>query len=195
MTEAVLPLSPRAMSKTPARPPRDARRKGPQLEVRGSIPPFTEFIPTNVFYLGFLSMSLRYPCEQHQFAEQGLIKWANGHLPGTPINQRISNYNGLDFLQIAESIKDIRGSCAPKNMISQGPDHEMLEGLFALVDFLLGEDANSGTVKVDEVLQSKREKAFQLLRALRAWEGHRAVLQPIGMNAPQAGSSRVITRV
>ena len=75
----------------------------------------------------------------------------------------------------------------------------MLEGLFALVDFLLGEDANSssGTVNIDDVLQSKREKAFQLLRALRAWEGHRAraVLQPIGMNAPQAGPSRVTARV
>jgi hypothetical protein len=73
-------------------------------------------------------------------------------------------------------------------MFSQGPDHETLEGLFALVDFLLGED-NSGAVNINEVLQSKREKVFQLLRALRAWEGHRAVLQPIGMNAPQGGLS------
>jgi hypothetical protein len=166
MAEAVLPLSPSAESKAPVRPPRDARRKGPQRE-------------------------------QHQFAEQGLIKWANGHLPGTPVNHRISNYNELDFLRIAESIKDIRGSCAaPKSMFPQGPDQEMLEGLFALVDFLLGEDANSssGTVNIDDALQSKREKAFQLLRALRAWERHRAVLQPIGMNAPQAGPSQVIAR-
>jgi hypothetical protein len=134
------------------------------------------------------------PCEQHQFAEQGLIKWANGHLPSTPINQGISNYNGPDLLRIAESIKDIRGSCAPKTMFSQGPDHETLEGLFTLVDFLLGEDANSGAVNIDDVLQSKREKAFQLLRALRAWEGHRAVLQPIGMNAPQGGPSPAIAQ-
>src|SRR6266567_3286011 len=33
MTNAVFPLSPSATSKPPVRPPRDARRKGPQLEV------------------------------------------------------------------------------------------------------------------------------------------------------------------
>ena len=80
-------------------------------------------------------------------------------------------------------------------MFSQDPDHDTLEGLFALVDFLLGEDANSGVVNMNDVLRSKREKVFQLLRALRAWEGHRAVLQPIGMNAPQGGPSRAITQV
>lgn len=81
-------------------------------------------------------------------------------------------------------------------MSSQGPDHETLEGLFALVDFLLGEDTNSGpgAVNIDDVLQSKREKAFQLLRALRAWEGHRAVLQPIGMNAHQGGPPQAIAQ-
>lgn len=161
-TKAVFSLSPSGTSKAPVRPPRDARRKGPQLE--------------------------------HQLAEQGLIKWANGHLPA-PINHRTSNYNGLDLLRIAESIKDIGGSCVPKSIYSQSPDHETLEGLFALIDFLLDEDANSGTVNMNDVLRSKREKVFQLLRALRAWEGHRAVPQQIGMNAPQEGPSQAITRV
>lgn len=59
MTKAVFPLAPSATSKPPVRPPRDARRKGPQLEVRGLIPPSTEFIPTNVFYSGFLTLLLR----------------------------------------------------------------------------------------------------------------------------------------
>ena len=59
MTKAVSPLSPSATSKAPVRPPRDARRKGSQLEVRGLTPPFTECIPTNVFYSGFLSPLLR----------------------------------------------------------------------------------------------------------------------------------------
>ena len=61
MTKVVLPLSPTARSKAPVRPPRNARRKGPQLEVRGLliIPAFTEFIPTNVFYSGLLSLLLR----------------------------------------------------------------------------------------------------------------------------------------
>jgi len=80
-------------------------------------------------------------------------------------------------------------------MYSQGPDHETLEGLFALVDFLLGEDPNSGAVSMNEALRSKREEVFQLLKALRAWEGHRAVLHPIGMNAPQGGPSHAITQV
>lgn len=107
-----------------------------------------------------------------------------------------SDYSELDLLRIAESIKDMRGSCTPTSMVSsQGPKHDTLEGLFALVDFLLGEDTNSEEVNIDDMLQSKREKAFQLLRALRAWEGHRSVLQPIEMNAPQGGPSRAITRV
>jgi hypothetical protein len=80
-------------------------------------------------------------------------------------------------------------------MFSSGPDHETLEGLFALVDFLLGEDANSGAVNMNDELRGKREKVFQLLRALRAWEEHRAVLQPIGMNVPQGGPSQAITWV
>jgi hypothetical protein len=59
MTKAAFPLSPSATSKAPVRPPRDTRRKCPQLEVRGLIPSFTELIPTNVFYSGFLSLLLR----------------------------------------------------------------------------------------------------------------------------------------
>ena len=137
------------------------------------------------------------PYEQHQFAEQGLIKWTDGHLPGTPLNHITFNHDGLSLLQIAESIKDARDSCAPKSMVSQGSDHETIEGLFALVDFLLGEDANSEAVNhhIDDVLRSKREKVVQLLRALRAWEGHRAVLQSVGMNAPQGGPTQALTRV
>ena len=79
-------------------------------------------------------------------------------------------------------------------MFSQGPEYETLEGLFTLVDFLLGEDADFDAPNINDMLRSKREKAFQLLRALRAWEGHRAVLQPIGMNASQGGPSQAITQ-
>ena len=45
MTKAVFPLAPSATSKPPVRPPRDARRKGPQLEVRGIIPPLPILYP------------------------------------------------------------------------------------------------------------------------------------------------------
>ena len=57
MAEAVLPLSPSAESKAPVRPPRDARRKRPQLEVRGLVASFTEFLPTTVSFSVFLSLS------------------------------------------------------------------------------------------------------------------------------------------
>lgn len=140
-----------------------------------------------------LSSVVTLPCEQPQFADQGLTKWASGNLPGTSINDRISNYSGLDLLRIAEQIKDIGGSCSPDSVLSQRPDHEMLEGLFTLVDFLLGEDANSDAVNTDDVHRCRRDRVFQMLRALRAWEGHRAV-QPIGI-APQGGPSQAITWV
>jgi hypothetical protein len=68
MTKAVVPLSPITRSKAPVRPPRDARRKRPHHEVRGLIPPFAEFIPTNFFYSGFLSLLLR--CHANRTSSQ-----------------------------------------------------------------------------------------------------------------------------
>lgn len=84
----------------------------------------------------------------------------------------------------------MRGSCTADSVLSQRTDQEMLEGLFTLVDFLLGEDAKSDAVdSIDDVHRSRRDKVFQMLRALRAWEGHRAV-QPIGIAQPQGGPSQ-----
>ena len=108
------------------------------------------------------------------------MKWANDHLPGTQVNSGVSNCSGVDILQIVESIKDIRSCCAPEGVSSQGPEHETLEGLFSLLDFLFGEDEKVGPGKCNDVRQCKRDKVMLLLRALRAWEGHRAILQPIG---------------
>ena len=108
------------------------------------------------------------------------MKWANDHLPGTQVNPGVSNCSGVDILQIVESIKDIRSCCAPEGVSSQGPEHETLEGLFSLLDFLFGEDDKVGPGKCNDVRQCKRDKVMLLLRALRAWEGHRAILQPIG---------------
>jgi hypothetical protein len=131
------------------------------------------------------------PHPEHPLAEQGLIRWANGHLPGTQIDRRGSNCSGLELLRIAESIKDIRSSCAPDSVFSWGPDHETLEGLFSLIDFLLCEDAKVGESSIDDVRRSNRDKIIQLLRALRAWERHRAILPSIGMSSstPQGGPS------
>jgi hypothetical protein len=75
MTKAVFPLSPSATSKPPVRPPRNARRKVNQLEVRGLIPPFTEFIPTNVFYSGLLSLLLR--CHADRTSSQNSLNRAS----------------------------------------------------------------------------------------------------------------------
>jgi len=80
-------------------------------------------------------------------------------------------------------------------MFSRGPEHETLEGLFALVDFLIGEDVSSGAVNVNDVPRSKRDKVIQLLRALRAWEKHRAIAQPIGMSGSQGVPSQAMTRM
>jgi hypothetical protein len=131
------------------------------------------------------------PCEQHHFAEQGPIRWANGHfLPGTQINPRGSNCSGPELLRIAESIKDLRSSCAPDSVLPRGADHETLEGLFGLIDFLLCEDVKNDAVDTNDVRRSKRDKIVQLLRAFRAWETYRAILQPIGVSTPQGGPSQ-----
>jgi hypothetical protein len=63
MTEAVSPLSPSARSKAPVRPPRDARRKGPQLEVRSLIPAFTEFYTHECILFGVPLSVVTLPCE------------------------------------------------------------------------------------------------------------------------------------
>lgn len=115
-------------------------------------------------------------CKQPQSAEQSLIQWANGHLPGTQISPRGSICSGLELLQIADSIKDIKSRRTPEGVLSRGLDQETLEGLFSLVDFLVGEEVKSGAVDFDDLRRSKRDKIFQMLRALRAWEGHRSVL-------------------
>jgi hypothetical protein len=61
-------------------------------------------------------------------------------------------------------------------MLSRGPDQETLEGLFSLVDFLLGEEDKSGAVDLNDLRRRKRDKIFQMLGALRAWEGHSSIL-------------------
>jgi hypothetical protein len=50
-----------------------------------------------------------------------------------------------------------------------------------------------GTANMSDVHRSKRDKIIQLLRALRAWEMHRAILEPIEMSAPQGGPSQAMT--
>jgi hypothetical protein len=68
----------------------------------------------------------------------------------------------------------------------------MFEELFSLIDFLLVEDVKIGLGNIDDVRRSKRDKIIQMLGALRAWESHRAILQPIEVRTPQAGPSQTV---
>ncbi|KAF8463952.1 hypothetical protein DFH94DRAFT_785917 [Russula ochroleuca] len=165
-TKSPVPLSASAELKAPVRPPRDARRNGLRLESGEQ-------------------------AEQHQFEEQGLMRWANGHLPGTQIDPTGSNCGGLELLRIADSIKNLGSSYTPDNMFPHGPDNQILEELFSLIDFLLVED-KVGPVDINDVRRSKRDKIIQMLRALRAWESHRAILQPVGMSTPLGGPSQAV---
>lgn len=60
MMKAVVPVSPSARPKAPVRPPRDARRKHSQLEVRSIIPLLNEFIYSRIFYSGSPSLLLHF---------------------------------------------------------------------------------------------------------------------------------------
>jgi hypothetical protein len=108
------------------------------------------------------------------------------------MDRRVSNCNRLELLRIAESNKDITSRCAPDSAVSRGADQETLEGLFNLLDFLLGEEVKTGADNINDVRRSRPDKIIQLLRALRAWEMHREILQPIGMSAPQGGPSQAM---
>jgi hypothetical protein len=57
---------------------------------------------------------------------------------------------------------------------------------------LLGEEVKMGAVNMNDVHRSKCDRIIQLLRALRAWETHRGVLQPIETSTPQGGPSRAM---
>ena len=86
----------------------------------------------------------------------------------------------------------MRSRCVPDSGLSREPDRETLEGLFTLIDFLLGEEVRMGAVNINDVRQNKCDKIIQLLRALHEWERHRAILQPIGTSTPQDGPSQTL---
>jgi hypothetical protein len=112
-------------------------------------------------------------------ADDYLIQWANTHLPQSlQINDPTSGLcTGLGLLRIAESIKGRPSS--PPVLDSAFPvdvNDDKLDGLFRLFDFLLDNDVKMGSVSINDVRLGKRDKIVQLLKALKAWEEKRRVL-------------------
>jgi hypothetical protein len=113
---------------------------------------------------------------QPNAAETALIEWANSHLPNS--NKITDTFGpicgGLALLRIAESIRGKPSSPpVPDSAFPSDPSDDKLDGLFRLFDFLLDNDVKMGSVSINDVRQGKRDKIFQLLKALKTWEEKR----------------------
>jgi hypothetical protein len=97
----------------------------------------------------------------------------------------------FELLQIAQSIKNMERSTVPGGRaLSREHDGDVLEGLFSLIDLLLDKEIEAGGVDViGDMRQGCREETIKLLKALRAWELHRAVQESPGMSPLRTGSS------
>ena len=134
---------------------------------------------------GFVSPLLCYPLTspefskstQHSVVDEGLIDWANGHLPSNLQFTDIYDCGGLNLMRIAESIK---GSPASPPVLDSsfpsGQNDDKLDGLFSLFDFLLNNDVRLGTVSINDIRLGKVDKTVQLLKALKSWEDKRAAV-------------------
>lgn len=112
-------------------------------------------------------------------AEDSLIHWANSHLPESlQINDPTGLLcTGLGLLRIAEAIRGRPSSPpVPDSAFPVDIHDDKLDGLFKLFDFLLDNDVKMGSVSINDVRLGKRDKIIQLLKALRAWEDKRKVL-------------------
>ncbi|KAJ3862371.1 hypothetical protein EV359DRAFT_45309 [Lentinula novae-zelandiae] len=123
--------------------------------------------------------------------DDGLIDWANSHLPSSLqiIDTSGAICGGLTILRLAEAIKGRPSSPpVPDSAFPADPGDDKLDGLFRLFDFLLDNDVKMGSVSINDIRQGKRDKVLQLLKALKAWEDKRkAIAQSIGKGAMQAG--------
>ena len=109
-------------------------------------------------------------------ADDSLIKWANTHLPQT---LQITGFfcTGLELLRLAESIKGQPSSPpVPDSAFPADIHDDKLDGLFKLFGFLLDNDVKIESVSINDVRFGKRDKIFQLLKALKAWEDKRKAL-------------------
>ncbi|PCH40745.1 hypothetical protein WOLCODRAFT_136965 [Wolfiporia cocos MD-104 SS10] len=130
--------------------------------------------------------------ESQMSADDGLIEWANSHLPTSLQVPDPSGplYGGLALLRMAEDIKGKPSSPrVPDSAFPSGPDDDKLDGLFRLFDFLLDNDVKMGTVSINDIRQGKRDKVVLLLRSLKAWEDKRkAIAQSLGPGSPPVGA-------
>ena len=111
---------------------------------------------------------------QDSVAGEGLIDWANGHLPSYLQFTDICDCSGLNLLRIAESIHGKPASPPVLNSsFPSGPNDDKLDGLFSLFDFLLNNDVRLGTVSINDIRLGKIDKIVQLLKALKSWEDRR----------------------
>jgi len=111
---------------------------------------------------------------QHSAVGEGLIDWANGHLPPNLQFVDIPDCGGLNLMRIAESIKGKPASPPVlDSSFPSGPDDDKLDGLFSLFDFLLNNDVHLGTVTINDIRKGRKDKIIQLLKALKSWEDKR----------------------
>ena len=111
--------------------------------------------------------------QENLIVDQGLIDWANSHLPETLQIADMTGplCGGLGLLRIAEDIKGSPSSPpVPDNAFPSLPTDEKLDGLFALFDFLLENDVKIGAVSINDIRQARKNKIVQVMYALRNWE-------------------------
>ena len=103
------------------------------------------------------------------------MEWANSHLPARlQIHDGATFFGGLALLRLAESIKGEQASPpVPDRAFPSGPTDAKLDGLFHLLDFLLGSGVKMGSVSINDIRLERRDKILELLRSLKAWEEKR----------------------
>lgn len=122
--------------------------------------------------------------------DEGLIEWANSHLPESHqiTDPSGSLCGGLALLRLAEDIKGSPSSPpVPDSAFPSSLSDERLDGLFRLFDFLLDNDVKMGSVSINDIRQGRRDKIVQLLHALRAWEDKRKAIA-MSLTMGQAGT-------
>ena len=103
------------------------------------------------------------------------MEWANSHLPARlQIHDATTFFGGLALLRLAESIKGEQASPpVPDRAFPSGPTDDKPDGLFHLLDFLLGSGVKMGSVSINDIRLGRRDKILELLRSLKAWEEKR----------------------
>ena len=166
-----------------------------QKSIRSAMPPRPSRNGRNsIIDSGSVSPSLVSNCPrlsnptQHIVVDEGLIDWANGHLPSKLQFADISDCGGLNLMRIAESIKGKPASPPVlDSSFPSGPTDDKLDGLFSLFDFLLNNDVHMGTVSINDIRQGRTDKIIQVLKALKLWEDKRMEISQFLSTNPDLG--------